>query len=241
MHLQKIDILSSRFPVRDLYPFHLEVIQNTSEIRFENPVTIFYGENGAGKSTLLQAIAKASGIYIWEELNTMRFERNRHEKNLFNFIKCHWKDSKVHGSFFGSDSFKHFSLIVDEWARDDPGQLEYFGGKSLVTQSHGQSIMSFFRSRYHIKGIYFMDEPETALSPKSQIELLHILKEMSELGHAQFIIATHSPILLTCANAQILTFNHETVRETTYEQTDHFQIYRDFLQDPDMYMQQYSQ
>lgn len=236
MHLQKITIRSSDFPVRDLYPFHLNVIRNTPEIEFSNPVTIFYGENGAGKSTLLQAIAKASGIYIWEEMHTRRFERNRHEKNLFNYVQCHWKDGKVHGSFFGSDSFKHFSLIVDEWARDDPGQLEYFGGKSLVSQSHGQSIMSFFRSRYHIKGIYFMDEPETALSPRSQIELLKILKEMSALGHAQFIIATHSPILLTAANARILSFNDDAVREMTYDQTDHYRIYKEFLDDPEAYM-----
>jgi predicted ATPase len=135
----------------------------------------------------------------------------------------------VPGAYFGSQTFNDFTNILDQWAASDPGQLKYFGGKSLVTQSHGQSIMSYFRSRYQIKGIYLLDEPETALSPRSQLELLDIIANNSNSGHAQFIIATHSPILLACENARIYSFDGETVSTIEYEQTEHYKVYRNFL------------
>ena len=119
--------------------------------------------------------------------------------------------------------------ILDDWAAASPGLLEYFGGESLMTKSHGQSIMSFFKARYRIKGIYLLDEPETALSPKTQLELLNLLVKMGADGHAQFIIATHSPILLACPNASILSFDDASIREVSYEQTEHYKIYKDFM------------
>ena len=134
------------------------------------------------------------------------------------------------GSFFGSDIFHHFTQILDEWASADPGQLRYFGGKSLITQSHGESLMSFFRARYQIKGLYLLDEPETALSPRSQLALLELLTETSSKDHAQFIIATHSPILLACPRALIYSFDYSPVRQILYEETEHYKIYRDFLE-----------
>ena len=117
-----------------------------------------------------------------------------------------------------------------------PEYLEYFGGESLITKSHGQSLMSLFRNRYKIKGLYFLDEPETALSPKSQLELLTILSDMSKAGHAQFIIATHSPILLACPGADIYSFDQKPVKRIRYEETEHYQIYKDFMQNQDPYL-----
>ena len=99
----------------------------------------------------------------------------------------------------------------------------------MITQSHGQSMMSYFRSRYKLKGIYFLDEPETALSPKSQLELLEIIKLNSEAGNAQFIMVTHSPILLACENATIYDFNQIPVSEIKYMETEHYQVYKKFL------------
>jgi len=118
---------------------------------------------------------------------------------------------------------------LEEWATTDPGQLELFGGKSLVTQSHGQSLMSFFRSRYKLEGLYLLDEPETALSPSSQLELLQLLSKNAKAGHAQFIVATHSPILLACEEATIYSFDKMPVSTVKYEDTEHFRVYRDFL------------
>jgi predicted ATPase len=109
--------------------------------------------------------------------------------------------------------------------------LGYFGGQSLMQQSHGQSLMSFFKARFKIKGLYILDEPETALSPKSQIELLNLLRDMGSSGKAQFIIASHSPILLACPEAEILSFDHEPIRTIEYEDTEYYRIYRRFLED----------
>ena len=119
----------------------------------------------------------------------------------------------------------------------DPGLIDYLGGKSLMSQSHGQSLMAFFTSRFKIKGIYFLDEPETALSPKSQLELLNLLKEMARLNHAQFIIASHSPILLACPGAAILSFDENPVKQIDYEATDHYRIYKKFMADPKKFLQ----
>ncbi len=120
--------------------------------------------------------------------------------------------------------------MVDEWAYADSGQLKHFGGKSLTSQSHGQSLLSFFSARYQIKGLYLVDEPETALSPRSQLELLRLLEETAKSGLAQFIIATHSPILMACAGATIFSFDHQPVRVLPYEETGHYQLYRSFCQ-----------
>jgi predicted ATPase len=96
--------------------------------------------------------------------------------------------------------------------------------------------MAFFKSRLKIKGLYLLDEPETALSPKSQLSLLSLLKEAGLKGHAQFIIATHSPILLACPNAQIITFDAIPVKQINYEDTDHYRIYREFMADPQKFL-----
>ena len=118
-----------------------------------------------------------------------------------------------------------------------PGVLEYFGGKSLMTQSHGQSLMSYFSSRYTRKGLYLMDEPETSLSPKSQLALLRVIHTRMSHGHAQFIIATHSSILLSCPDSDIFCFDTLPIRKIAYEATDHFRIYKDFMVNRERYFQ----
>ena len=161
---------------------------------------------------------------------------NPYEETFFLYIEVKWTDGIVLGSFFSSQIFRNFAQLVDEWEADNPGQIDYFGGKSLIAQSHGQSIMSFFKSRYKIKGLYLLDEPETALSPKSQVELLRLLQEMSALGHAQFIIATHSPILLACPGSVIYSFDHSPVKTIHYEDTEHYQIYKSFMESSTKYL-----
>jgi predicted ATPase len=194
-------------------------------------VTFFVGENGSGKSTLLEALARVCGIHIWRERERTRCTANPYEDKLYRCVSVEWTDGVVPGSFFGSAVFHDFARILDEWAAADPGQLAYFGGQSLLTQSHGQSIMSFFRARYAIKGLYLLDEPETALSPRTQIDLLRLLGDTASVGHAQFVIATHSPILLACPVATIYSFDRSPIRPVAYEQTDHYRLYRDFMAD----------
>jgi predicted ATPase len=240
MHLKSVTLHPSKYPIKDHYPFNVPVFQQTKRIAFNAPVTLFVGENGSGKSTLLQAISHVCGIHIWRESERSRFNHNPYENKFSDYLTIEWKDGKVPGSFFGSDIFHHFTQILDEWAVADPGQLTYFGGRSLMTQSHGESLMSFFRSRYQIKGLYLLDEPETALSPRSQLALLELLMT-SSAAYAQFIIATHSPILLACPHAVIYSFDYSPIQEVRYEETEHYQIYRDFLEKRANYLKQSQQ
>ncbi len=228
-HLLSIALQPHKYPDRHHYPFSLPIFSEPVQLQFETPVTFFVGENGTGKSTLLEAIALACNVHIWRRDESTRFQANPNEKKLFRYLSVEWRNGMVPGSYFGSEIFNDFRRIVDNWAASDPGQLKYFGGKSLVTQSHGQSMMSFFESRYRIRGIYFLDEPETALSPNSQMKLLELIRENTDQGHAQFILATHSPILLTYAGARIFSFDDEQIREVQYKDTDHYKLYKRIL------------
>jgi len=228
-HIRSITLHHEKYPTADQYPFTLPIFNKTRRLVFDTPVTLFVGENGTGKSTLLEAITRASDIHIWSKPEGARYQENRYENQLHKYLDLEWSNGSVPGAYFGSEIFKDFTNILDEWAASDPGQLKYFGGRSLVTQSHGQSMMSYFRSRYRIRGIYFLDEPETALSPRSQLELLEIIGENGRAGHAQFIIATHSPILLACKGARIYSFDHVPVSVIEYEETEHYRVYKNFF------------
>lgn len=239
MHLKTVTLNPQLYPTTDHYPFNLDLFEKSQTITFESPVTFFVGENGSGKSTLLEAITRKCGIYIWQGMQRPRFNASPYEKDFYKAIKIEWTNGKkVPGSFFGSQIFSNFAQILDEWLTMDPGLIEYFGGKSLVAQSHGQSLMAFFQSRLKIKGLYLLDEPETALSPKTQLALLSLLKEISQTGIAQFIIATHSPILLACPGARILSFDETPVQPIDYQNTHHYRIYKDFMKDPKKYLQE---
>jgi len=237
LHLKEVSLLSEKYPTKDHYPFNIDVLQQTRSITFSSPVTFFVGENGSGKTTLLEALARRCHIHIWSGVDNTRVDPNPYEEMLFLYIGVEWTDSIIPGSFFSSQIFRNFAELVEMWEADNPGQIEYFGGKSLLTQSHGQSLMSFFRARYKIKGLYLLDEPETALSPKSQLELLKLLREMGSLGHAQFIIATHSPILLACPGSVIYSFDHTPVKTIRYEDTEYYRIYKTFMEDPGQYFE----
>jgi predicted ATPase len=236
MHLNKVNLFPERYPKIDRYPFNLEIFHQTRTIDVNSPVTFFVGENGTGKSTLLQAITRRCSIYIWRGDQRARLDYNPYEEKLYSAIEVEWSNHSVPGSFFASEIFKNFAQIVEEWATTDPGLLNYFGGKSLMIQSHGQSLMSFFKARFKIKGLYLLDEPETALSPGSQIELLKLLRDMSQAGHAQFIVATHSPILLACPGAVIYRFDQIPLKRVGYEDTEHFQVYKKFMLDPEGFL-----
>lgn len=236
IYLKQVNIHSEKFPVRDAYPFNLKILHRTDKMTFNNGITLFIGENGTGKSTLLKALANRCGIHIWQNEFNLRVEKNPHEEDLYKHISVRWAQGPVPGSYFGSQIFSHFAKNLEEWSLNDPAMLDYFGGKSLITQSHGQSLMSYFRSRYTIKGLYFLDEPETALSPSSLIDLLNLLININQRGHAQLIIATHSPFLMACPDALIYTFDKKAIEPISYRNTQHYTLYKRFMENPDNFM-----
>ncbi|MFA5367563.1 MAG: AAA family ATPase [Dehalococcoidia bacterium] len=229
MFLKKATIDHNRFPTRSEYPFNLEIFQRTSSLEFDTPVTIFAGENGTGKSTLLTALCRKCNIYMWEGEYRRRCTNNPYENMLDSALDIEWLDDSVPGSFFSPELFRHFSQLVDEWAESSPGLLDYFGGKSLLIQSHGQSCLSYFKARFKIKGIHFLDEPEAALSPASQVEFVKVITEMGEAGIAQFFVSTHSPIIMSCAHATIYSFDSIPINRISYRDTSHYRIYKDFF------------
>ncbi|MGC9520983.1 MAG: AAA family ATPase [Anaerolineae bacterium] len=232
MYIQRVKLFSDHYPTNRYYPFNVPILRTTSQLTFRKPVTFFVGENGSGKSTLLEAITKKCGIHVWEKTRRHRAHENPYETKLADFIQVVWcDDDRVSGSLFRAETFQELADFLDDVAVCDPGRLRYHGGHLLNTLSHGQSMLTYFSGRYDRKGLYFLDEPEAALSPTSQMKFLRLLQSFSERGKAQFIIATHSPILLALPNAQIYSFDGPRIQEVSYEDTEHYKVYKQFFTD----------
>lgn len=229
MHVSEITIQPDRFPRTDCYPFNIRQFSHPGPIRLDKTVTFFVGENGSGKSTLLKAIARRCNIHIWDEPERTRCVVNPLEDELYRYIDVKWTGGPVPGSFFASELFHHFAKNVDEWASITPDLLKYYGDKSLLTQSHGQYHMSYFISRYRIRGLYLLDEPENALSPATQVKFVKILADAAVRGNVQFIIATHSPLLMALPGAEILSFDRVPIAAVPYDETSHYRVYRDII------------
>jgi predicted ATPase len=229
VYLAELKIDRARFPTCDAYPFGLRVVQETATLNLQAPVTFFVGENGSGKSTVLRALAQRCGIHIWENAERTRGRHNPFAERLHECLDLRWLGGPVPGSFFAAEIFRNFAELVDAWAASDPGLLAFFGGLSLTEKSHGQCNMAFFESRFRVPGLYLLDEPESALSPRRQMELRHILAEASARGDAQFVVATHSPILLSLAGSRILSFDTCPVAEVAYQETDSYRLHRQFF------------
>jgi predicted ATPase len=231
MYITKVEINADSFPTQGFYPFDVPAIRETPELSFQRPIVFFVGENGSGKSTLLDAITRECGIHVWDKPRRHLAHHNPYETKLANYVTVTWANGRVSGSLFRAETFHDLADFLDDVALCDPGQLEYHGGCMLNTLSHGEGILSYFRGRYRIKGLYFLDEPEAALSPASQIKFLNLLQQLGAKGQAQFVIATHSPILLACPGAQIFSFDGPCVQEVSYQETAHYQIYKQFFMD----------
>ncbi|NEU30488.1 AAA family ATPase [bacterium LRH843] len=228
MFLKNIAFLRNHVQSYEKYPFSIPAIKNLNQLDFTKNVTFFVGENGSGKSTLLEAIAYKC------EFNTAGGSRNNlydvhaSHSDLGEYIRLSWLPKVSNGFFLRAESFYHFASHIDEVDEDG---FQAYGGRSLHEQSHGESFLSLFLNRFQGKAIYLLDEPEAALSPQRQLAFLRILRDLTSDGDCQFIIATHSPILLGYPDATILSFDEGMIEEIEYERTDHYQITKLFLED----------
>lgn len=225
-------------PRRERFPFNFSWIEEL-DLEFPNEVTFFVGENGSGKSTLLEAIAGISGFPVWgggrNDL-TDQFGPER-ESELAQAMYPHFRKRPRDGYFFRAEYYAQFASLLDARKRDkefkgDP--YGRYGGQSLHTRSHGESFLALLENRL-TNGLFLLDEPESALSPKRQLALMAMMVERIKKGKSQFIIATHSPILMTYPGATVVSFDSPTLESVDYRQSDHFLLTKGILDHPQQY------
>jgi len=212
------------------YPFNLPAFTSGIDLTLSSNVTFFVGENGSGKSTLLEALAECCGF------SPEGGSRDHHRATvaggsiLAQAIRLSWRPKVSDGFFMRAESFFNFATYIEQVS-----DLTRYGGKSLHQQSHGESFLSLFGHRFE-QGIYILDEPEAALSPQRQLSFLRILHDLAEPGHAQFLIATHSPIILSYPGAVLFDLDGDAIRQTSYRETKHYLVTRDFLNSPERFL-----
>lgn len=219
------------------YPFSLPLIKSLTDIEFKTPVTFFVGENGAGKSTILEAIALLAGFNPEGGSTGMRFTTANETaqsgvEKLAHYLTLSWRRKPKDGYFFRAESFFNVATYINSVG------VSGYGEKSLHAQSHGESFMSFFIHRLGKRGgLFIFDEPEASLSPQRQLSLLALINQMCKATDSQFIIATHSPILLAYPNATIYSCDTDRLQEIEYTDTDHYRITKEFLHNPERYLE----
>jgi predicted ATPase len=208
------------------YRSQIPALRKTREIRFEHPVTFLAGENGSGKSTLVEAIAVAAGFNEEGGSRNFQFETIRRadvddaSPRFVRLMRAPRRESD--GYFLRAESFFNVATEVDRL-----GVTRGYGGQSLHAQSHGEAFMALLLNRFLGDGLYVLDEPEAALSPMRQLSMLVRIHDLVRAG-SQFIIATHSPVLMAYPGATILLLG-DGIREVAYEQTEHYTVMRDFM------------
>jgi predicted ATPase len=233
LFLKRIQLDHENIPTYKEYPFSIPSIKNLHQLNLKRNVTFFVGENGSGKSTLLEAIADKCQFNTAGGGRNNTYNVHASESALGEYIRLSWLPKVTDGFFLRAESFYNFASHIDEVKA-----YNAYGGRSLHQQSHGESFLSLFLNRFKGRAIYLLDEPEAALSPQRQLSFLKILHDLVTAGDSQFIIATHSPILLGYPNATILSFDNDTIKEIDYEMTDHYQITKYFLQNRDKFLRE---
>lgn len=216
----------------DRYPFNIEVIKNFEELEFTSPVTFLVGENGIGKSTFIEALAVALGLPAEGGTENFLYETKNTTSNLSDYLRV-IKNNKAKSKFFlRAESFYNFSSEVQNLVENN-GYIKLYKsyGGNLHECSHGESFLRLVQNRFSDHGLYILDEPEAALSPQRQLSLLCLIDQLAKEG-SQFIIATHSPILISYRDGKILDLNNN-FSEIKYKDTDIYSLYRMYLDDPD--------
>lgn len=223
-YLQEINFQKEIVPSFNLYPFNIPAISSLSTLKFHPDVTFIVGENGAGKSTLIEAIALSLGFGIEGGTKNVQFQTHNNGSLLHKYLKTVKSFKKPLDYYFlRVESFYNVATYMEEL-----GYLAEYGDKSLHAQSHGESFMAALSLKLKGKGLYIFDEPEAALSPSRQLEALAIINRLVS-QQSQFIIATHSPILLAYPNATIYQLDKTGINQVKYEDTDNYMVTKYFL------------
>ena len=222
----------------DVFPFSLPWLRDFS-VEFTAAVTFFIGENGSGKSTLLEGLAEICGLPAagGGRVDVGASFAPDSRAALAGLLRPVRRERPRDAYFFRAEHQAHYAALLEERASDpdfvgDPH--EHYGGKPLAERSHGEAFMDLMQNRLH-SGLFLMDEPESALSPARQLALLALIRDRVQSGDSQFLIATHSPILMTYPGAEILSFDHGGLEPVTLEDTDHYQLTRGILEHPARY------
>lgn len=220
------------------YPFSIPAIRSRDELVFDDHVTFLIGDNGSGKSTLLEAIAVAAGFNAEGGSKSFRFSTRSSESVLHKHLRpVRGIRRQRDGFFLRAESYFNVATEIEKLDEDPwggPPIIDSFGGVSLHEQSHGESFLALLRERLHGQGLYIFDEPEAALSPQRQLSLLTRMHQLIAQG-SQFIIATHSPILMAYPDALLYQLDENGLRVIDYEDTEHYRLTRDFLNSRERY------
>lgn len=256
IHLKAISLKPGAKKAHD-FPFNLPLVKTFTQIEFRSPVTFLVGENGSGKSTLLEAIAAGIGSIAVGAEDLPQDRTLEHARQLGEQLRCVWQKKTRRGFFLRAEDFFNFAKrikrmteeleeLAESYVQEFTGyalglakgaalgqkaELVKKYGENLDANSHGESFLKLFQARFVPGGLYLLDEPEAPLSPQRQLSLLSLLKEMVEQD-AQFIIATHSPLLMAFPGATILSFDTCPVKEVAYDGLEHVSLTRAFLNNP---------
>jgi predicted ATPase len=265
IHLSTAKLLTPATSLPDEFPFNVPVIRAFSELELTSEVTFLVGENGSGKSTLLEALACAVGLPVVGSESVGADSSLTHARRLAKHMRLSWNRRTHNGFFMRAEDFFGFARKMEAMRReleDDLARVEretkgrsgltrglakmpYASqlhgiklryGDGLDTRSHGEAFLSLFQSRFVPNGLYLLDEPEAPLSPVRQLSFLSLLKVMVAEQNAQFIIATHSPIIMAFPNATIYNFDGEGIKPLPYDQVEHVVVTKEFLANPEAFL-----
>ena len=229
--ISKVELDRKKVKDFNKYPFNIEIIKNFKQIEFKKNVTFLIGENGIGKSTFIEAMAIYLGLPSEGGTQNFMFSTKNTSSDLYKYLKIRIENTPKTKFFLRAESFYNFSTEVQRLVEEDYFFTLYnsYGG-NLHECSHGESFLNLVKYRFSDNGLYILDEPEAALSPSRQMSLLCLIDELAKKG-SQFIISTHSPILISYRDGEIFDLN-DNFNTIKYEDTEIYKIYKSYLNNP---------
>jgi len=231
-YLVEIRLLRDKVASFEQYPFCLSAVKHLDSLELHPAVTFIIGENGSGKSTLLEAIAVAWGFNPEGGTLNFRFETRSSHSTLHEYIRLSRGIGKPRDGFFlRAESFFNVATEIEKLDREPsftPPVIRSYGGRSLHEQSHGESFLALIMNRFSGNGLYILDEPEAALSPSRQMSMIARMHELVR-SNSQFIVATHSPVIMAYPNAFIYLLTEDGIGRIDYTETEHYRVMRDFI------------